>query len=334
MTDDPDAAVPLRALPSADRLALPAPADAEAPEPRSHRHRAVLLAVVVLLAGALGFGKGVFDLRADAHHRLSQAIEAVHEADADLAKADRAAKPGLTAEGGDTARGANGSLRLATGRLRKALELVEDAEPAAQGSDVQLARALRQSVEGRLDMLDSLAVLLPLQARCSDALKDAEAGWASLQRASALSDQAAEAFNTHSRSGVASSTAFTERARSELASADAAVQRAVRSVPEAKLRPLLDLVADRVRAAEGSTRVDLVWLSGDVAEANALLANLVAEQMRAAARRAPLPRAVADPVREAYERLSAKAGADYAKARRLAEEGDARVDALLAQPSE
>lgn len=325
--------------PSADAPALPAsepipelmPPAAAPPRPR--RFRGFALALVVLLAaGAIGFGKGVYDFRNEPKQLATRAFQDLRSADGTLRDIDAAEGSALTSRSAVPAQRAEDAIPAVRKRLDAARGLLDRAIPKLGGRERGLASAMRASAVARTSLLDAAAPLLPIDRRAAEGLGHAEAAWAQVQLAARASDLAVAAFNRHRKADVQSSTRINGQVEAALDAALAELDEAGRIMPEARSAEVRGYVQARRRLATESARIDAVWLSGNVAEANRLLGLLAAEQTKLDARSAGVRSAPTGPWLDARKRLAGKLVAVYAQTRAKAADADRRLQMLLAAP--
>lgn len=287
---------------------------------------AALLVAVLAAAGAVVYRSA--NAANLARGELADASGLVSQAEPAVLAIDQAVRSEVTTAATETAAQALEKIDAAQNTLRRAQDTVRRARTRLAERDVPLADALDESIAARLEMLERARPILEADARVARALASATEAWASVVRAEKLAEDAVAAFNKHTEEGVQRSTQLTTEADSLLAEARSLLETVSAGVPEADMAPFVSYVdAKRALLAE-SRKIDATWLSGKVADANAMLGAYNAKEKQVAEQAKRLPGTPASVLADAYKRIVESDVTAYFEARERARSADVLVKSL------
>lgn len=296
---------------------------------RPAKRRALIVALVVAVAGIgalsavrlLSQATGARGMLADASGLLSQAEPAV------LA-VDQAVRSEVTTAAADAASAALEKLEPSIETLNEAKSVVARARQRLAGRDRPLADALDEAIAARLEMLERARPVLEADVAVARALVPAVEAWTLVGQAEKLADEAVASFNKHTKESVQRSTKLTTEADALLARARSDLESVTAGFPEADMGPFISYVdAKRALLAE-SRKIDATWLSGKVAEANAMLGAYNAKEKQVAEQAKRLPGTPSSVLAEAYKRVVEADVTAYFEARERARSADAKIRSL------
>lgn len=279
---------------------------------------AVLLAAVPLGCQVTGKVRAAEDKLDEAVTILADVEDAVIAAD-DVVQAE--ITPGLEA----TATAALDMLPAARADLADAITLLTEARIDLREDDQVLAQALQTSAEARADMLAEADVILSANKAAAGALKPATDGWTLVAEAEKLSQEAVAQYNKHTADSVKQSTEFSKQAATKLTEARSMLETATATFPDAALQQFIDYVDARQKLLESSLAIDATWLSGKVADANAMLAAYTTQEAALIEQGKKLPASPTVAIADAYEKIAAEPTDRYFAARERARAADEQV---------
>lgn len=279
----------------------------------------VALAVIVLL-GMVGYR--MFSSQVGAAKKLDAAAVLIEEADVIVVEVDAVVRSDVTTGLADTANAAIQRVPEAEWQLKDALGLIGDAQKRGRARDRQRAELLDAAATARLEMLAQGPAILALNAKASDALPPARAGWEALLTADKTSDEAVAAYNRLTKAGVKQSSKLNKRAEGELAEARRQFVLAESAFPEAGFDLYIAYLDTRISMNQLSQQSDAAWLENNTAQANDIIARYNALDQTGIAQAKGLPASPEAAIADAYEKAAQAATIAYYNARDAATAAD------------
>lgn len=295
--------------------------------PKGRRALLLALAVVALGAGAL-FVARVLSQATGARGMLADASGLLSQAEPTVLAVDQAVRSEVTTAAADAALAALEKLEPSIETLNEAKSVVARARQRLAERDRPLADALDEAIAARLEMLERARPVLEADVAVAQALVPAVEAWTLVGRAEKMADEAVASFNKHTKDGVQRSTKLTTDADALLARARSNLESVTAGFPEADMGPFISYIdAKRALLAE-SRKIDATWLSGKVAEANAMLGAYNAKEKQVAEQAKRLPGTPSSVLAEAYKRAVEADVTAYFEARERARSADAKIRSL------
>ncbi|MDI6712902.1 MAG: hypothetical protein QMD96_06660 [Anaerosomatales bacterium] len=302
-------------------------ARADGVRPRGRRTLLLALAVVALGAGAL-FVARVLSQATGARGMLADASGLLSQAEPTVLAVDQAVRSEVTTAAADAALAALEKLEPSIETLNEAKSVVARARQRLAERDRPLADALDEAIAARLEMLERARPVLEADVAVAQALVPAVEAWTLVGQAEKMADEAVASFNKHTKDGVQRSTKLTTDADALLARARSNLETVTAGFPEADMGPFISYIdAKRALLAE-SRKIDATWLSGKVADANAMLGAYNAREKQVAEQAKRLPGTPASVLAEAYKRAVEADVTAYFEARERARSADAKIRSL------
>ncbi len=302
-------------------------ARADGVRPRGRRTLLLALAVVALGAGAL-FVARVLSQATGARGMLADASGLLSQAEPMVLAVDQAVRSEVTTAAADAALAALEKLEPSIETLNEAKSVVARARQRLAERDRPLADALDEAIAARLEMLERARPVLEADVAVAQALVPAVEAWTLVGQAEKMADEAVASFNKHTKDGVQRSTKLTTDADALLARARSNLETVTAGFPEADMGPFISYIdAKRALLAE-SRKIDATWLSGKVADANAMLGAYNAREKQVAEQAKRLPGTPASVLAEAYKRAVEADVTAYFEARERARSADAKIRSL------
>lgn len=212
-----------------------------------------------------------------------------------------------------------------TGKIGKALDLIDEAVADLPASEVAYARALRDTAVARLAMLEQAEPILDGNAKMLAALGPATEAWSLVDEGTELSREAVVQYNKLTKESITQSTALTGQAMAKFTEAKELFSKAATAFPEADLEQFVAFCGQRVTALTYSKQANEAHLAGKIAEANALGDKFNSAERDLVAKAGKLPASPKVPIAAAYDALVSEASARYFQARAQATEADSRL---------
>lgn len=308
-------------------------------EPRSSGARRWLwpttaVAILALLVGSVAYaliGGRRAEQRSLGEAALQRSLDDIAKGDDVVLDVDAALRAPVIE--GDDVLATRLTARLGGGRrpLERAAEEASEAARQLEGSHREAARQAGIAADGRLAMLAAAEPLLGVRSETARALEPADAAWSYVTRATNLSAEASRRYNQHTKAGVSASSQLSAQAASALASATVELKAAGKVMPDADLQPYLAYVRMRADLVKRSRTIDDLWLSGEVAQANAQLDAYNAADRKAVAAAEKLRGTPGAAISRAYDARTKADWARYVKARERARAADERIAKLRTQ---
>ncbi len=279
----------------------------------------VALTLLVLL-GMVGYR--MFSSQVGAAKKLDAAAVLIEEADAIVVEVDAVVRSDVTTGLAESANAAILRVPEAEWQLKDALGLIGDAKKRGRARDRQRAELLDAAATARLEMLAQGPAILTLNAKASDALPPARAGWEALIAADKTSDEAVAAYNRLNKAGVNRSSKLNKRAESELAEARRQFVTAESVFPEAGFDLYIAYIDTRISMNQLSQQSDAAWLRNETAQANEIIARYNALDQTGIAQAKGLPASPEAAIADAYEKAAQAATVAYYNARDAATAAD------------
>lgn len=288
---------------------------------------ALAVALVVAAAGGV-VAYRLASVSSNARADLADASGLLSQAEPAVLAIDQAVRSEVTTAAAENARSAVEKIDAAEDALREAQQTVRRARDRLAERDVARADALEESIAARLEMLSHARPILETDERVARALAPATEAWSLVAQAEKRAEDAVAAFNKHTKDGVQRSTQLTTEADGLLARARSLLETVAAGVPEADMTPFVSYVeAKRALLAE-SRKIDATWLSGKVADANAMLDAYNAKEKQVAEQAKRLPGTPASVLADAYTRIVEAEVKAYFDARERARSADVKVRSL------
>lgn len=314
------------AVPPEPQPPVPAPVEPVATEPagpsRSAARRVLLWGVItlVLLAAAMAamFAYQAWDRERDAKTAIKRASAILEDAEADILVVDEAVQVSIASV---TATESLEAASLADDVREEILEaraILDDAMPNLPDDQVELAQALRESADARADMMEIAPEILEADARAAEAIGLADQAVAEIKAAEDVSAQAAAEFNKHTAEGVRASDELLVKAEGRLQVASSLLTTASATFEGADFTPFQSYIEAKVSLIALAKQIDALWLAGDVAGSNAMLAAYNQRDAEIVAMAQALPASVRDPIANAYDAVTAEPLERYFEARERA----------------
>lgn len=295
--------------------------------PKGRRALLLALAVVALGAGAL-FVARALSQATGARGMLADASGLLSQAEPTVLAVDQAVRSEVTTAAADAALAALEKLEPSIETLNEAKSVVARARQRLAERDRPLADALDEAIAARLEMLERARPVLEADVAVAQALVPAVEAWTLVGQAEKMADEAVASFNKHTKDGVQRSTKLTTDADALLARARSNLESVTAGFPEADMGPFISYIdAKRALLAE-SRKIDATWLSGKVAEANAMLGAYNAKEKQVAEQAKRLPGTPSSVLAEAYKRAVEADVTAYFEARERARSADAKIRSL------
>lgn len=288
------------------------------------------VAAVLLVLAVGGIVGGWLTPGARARRAVSDAFGTIRATDSVVLGVDDIVRSPITPELAPRAHVLAQRVPGALERLRGSLGALKGFRALLNQRDGELADALMASARERITMLEAAVDILETAERVSAALTPVREAWTLVADAAKLADQAAVAYDTHTRSGVSTSTQLTEEAVQKLISADERLATVERVLPEANVSVQRRYVTLRQRLASESLRIDAAWLAGDIERANRSLDSYIVDQSQLTELAGKLPKTETAPIEKAYAEVTGAQTTRYEGARAREIEADARVHRLQA----
>ncbi|MHB8706658.1 MAG: hypothetical protein ACYC77_09100 [Coriobacteriia bacterium] len=300
-------------------------------QPKRSRRGWWMLAVLVIVT-ALAVG-GYLALQAinrprDARAKLAEASALLSQAEPGLLAIDGAVRSEVTSALAEGATEALEEIDPTKSTLSDALAEIAAARENLAEEDVQLADALQEAIDSRLDMLDRARPILETDLRASAVVDPAREAWQLVADAEKLADDAVAQYNKHTKAGVQESTKLTTSAETKLTAARSGLATVSAGFSEADMTPFVSYIDAKLKLLASSRKIDSTWLAGKIEDANNLLDAYNAEEKKVIALAAKMPESPTAVVAGAYETLTATTIKDYFAARDAARAADAKVTAI------
>lgn len=288
----------------------------------------LLAAAVIALSVGSAFVVRLLNAGAGAKADLADASGLLSQAEPAVLAVDQAVRSEVTTAAAEAASQALERLDPAIRKLEEARAAVARARQRLSERDRPLADALDEAIEARLQMLERARPVLEADVAVARALVPAVEAWTLVGQAEKMADEAVASFNKHTKEGVQRSTKLTTDADALLARARSSLESVTAGFPEADMGPFISYVdAKRALLAE-SRKIDAAWLSGKVAEANAMLSAYNAKEKQVAEQAKRLPGTPSSVLAEAYKRAVEADVTTYFEARERARTADAKIRSL------
>jgi hypothetical protein len=184
------------------------------------------------------------------------------------------------------------------------------------------ARLVETASKARLEMLDSAPAVLSATQKAATAAGLADQAWARTLAADRLAKQSVADYNKLKKADVKNASAANDSAKAGFVAARDLFSQAASAFPEAELSVFVTYVDERIALVAISKKADAAWLSGNVSQANRLIASYNKRDTAVAERAKQLPVSPASAVAEAYKALADAPSSAYYKARQKAAEAD------------
>lgn len=285
---------------------------------RSRRRKRSIIArvaVIVVLAAAAVAGWLWMSTRSDATARLDEAFERVEKADVTVVSVDEVVREEVTTQTATRAEQAKDGIATANELLEKAIAAADDVRPKLDEDGRADARVLVKAAQARLAMLEQAPLILDLNIKASKALVAGAAGWAKVLEADKATRAAAAEYNKLTKVGVTASATHNKTALTALTAARASFDEAEKAFPEAPFETYLAYVDARIALVKLSQQSDALWLKGDVAGANKIIASYNVADKKAVEQGKALPASPETAIADAYEAAAKEATEAYYAAR-------------------
>ncbi len=299
---------------------------------RKRSRRVLLIAVLVLLVGALAVG-GWFawqqiDTRNRALSEVDKATTLIENADVVVLEVDEIVRAEITSEVGAQASEIQTRVPDAVADLDAAAALLNGAMGDLREEDTPRAEALRDAALARSEMLASADPILEANAYAAAALTPALAGWDAVLEGEKLLDDAVVEYNKLTDAAVKKSRDITVQAEQKLQSAEDLFSEAATAFPEADFAPYQKYIDGKQQLVTLSKQADNAFLKGDKAKANDLSDTYNAQDKKMVEQGKALPGTPAEVIADAYERVAGEATAAYFEARDRATVADKALQDL------
>ncbi len=286
---------------------------------------ALIIVAVTSLVIAAVLTSALLGKRAVAKDRLLRAVELIETADGAMLEADDVVQAPVTPELADRARSAAKGLDSAEDDLLEASELLESAMGDLGGQDSDVATELGGAIETRVSLLDKAREILAVDLAASSALGPSSEGWELVLKAEKSIDQAVERYNKHTKTSVQASRKLATGAKTDLERASALFSEAATAFPEAKISRYVRYCELKLKLVGTALKINSLWLSNKVTEANKLVATYNTQDKETAAEAKKLPESPSALIADTYEALTSERADQYFAIRARVREADERV---------
>lgn len=281
--------------------------------------------VLVLVLGGAAAAYLLLSRKAGASSRLDDAFSDVEKADRIVVDVDAVIQEEITTQTAGRAEDVVGRIPDAEKLLKSAVTGALDAKPRLGDEDKADADALVAAARARLDMLKQAPLILQLNVKASNALGPGASAWAKVLEADKLNRSAAAEYNKLTKAGVTSSSALNAKALSALTEARTLFDTAEKAFPEAPFEKYLAYVDARSALVKLSQQSDALWLKGDVAGANKVIATYNIADKKTVEQGKALPVSTEQAIADAYDAAASQATEAYTSARKAAMKADSRI---------
>lgn len=303
--------------------------DAAAPTPGGGKGRTLLLGVIVVVVVAVlaasVVGYLAYRSKAAGSALKDRATTLIEQADTTVVAVDAVVRAKITPDLAEKAATATAEVATADATLANALELLAKAKPTLTGGELAQAELLATAATARRDMLAEARPVLLLNAGAARALGYAATAWETVMDADKLADRSVTEYNKLTDESVADSVKLNRRASAAFSEARTGFADAEQAFGEAPFERYLAYVDARIALSAISKRSEQAWLSGDVAKANAIIAEYNAGDRKAVALATALPATPEQAVADAYAKAADAATKRYYAARDRAVAADAAL---------
>lgn len=297
-------------------------ASAPAADPRKTASRVIVWALVLLavagLAVAGAYAWRSLDRVRSAEAELTRASGLLDDAEDDLLTVDEAVQVEISAAVATQTVAAAALAEEVLADVREASEIIADVLGSLPEERVALARALKDSADARVEMMEIAPAILKADAMAAAAIPHADQAVAEIKAAEDLSARAVVEFNRHTAAGVKASDDYSIQAEARLQAAQSLLTSATASFPGADFAAFSGYVTAKISLVALAKEIDALWLAGDVAGSNTKLDAYNARDAEIVAMAQALPASVRDPIANAYNAATADASKRYFEARERA----------------
>lgn len=289
-------------------------------------------AVAVAALGAGGFfAYQGLTARQAADSELDRAITLVERADSVVLDVDEIVRAEIDTELGERAEDERGEIPGAVEDLEAAIELIDNALEDLADDRYAEARALRESAEARLAMLEPADTILEANVKAARALVPATDGWDQILEGESIADDAVAEYNKLTKESVTESKKLSEQAEAKITDGKAKLEEAVEAFPEADLAAFVEYATTKLANLEISQKANEAFLDGKNSDANKLSSEYNDAENKLVEQAKGLPASPAAAIAEAYESVAGTATTDYFEARQMATDADADLNSLSGQ---
>lgn len=305
---------------------------ASAPGRRPPRATFVIAAVVAVAFVALGVAGWVYYQtvaeQRDAVERLERATAAAERAETAVLALDEVVRADVASLTTTRVADVAGQVPGAASDLDEAIALIDRSVDLLPDDEVAYARALRDSVEARSEMLEHADLILEASAKAAAAHGPATRAWELMLEAKELSRQAVAEYNKLTRESVTRSAELTRQSNAKITEAKTRLDEAATAFPEVDLSMYRTYSDEKLAALLIAKQADEAFLGGRLVEANTLGARFNAAERELAAKAAQLPASPAVQLTAALDGLAGEPKAAYFEARTRAAEADDQLRQL------
>ncbi len=310
-------------------MSTDAPPIANKDSRRERRIWTTIVVVGVLVAIAVvALGWNVVQGRLDAAKKLDRAISLLKQAIPTVGVTDAVVRADVTTATADRASELEPTLGDTRANLLEASALIDQGYSKLTDDERKQATRVQAAALARVQMLDAAPAIFSAMKDAVNAKWFADNGWSRTLAADQLARQSVADYNQHGIANVKNASALSTSATAGFTAARALFSQAASAFPDAKLEVYVAYVDRRLALATIAKQADIVWLAGDAAQANKLLAAYNSGDAAAAAAAAKLPVSPIVAIADAYKVQTAAPMDAYLKARQRAAEADAALKSL------